>query len=254
MKHRTSILFFFCVAIFLLTSCSSPQYQYNTLTTDNSINNLSEILVTANVPEEDVETIINYIELYCTGIYANDSLNSGWQTTNVLKELYDYTAAINSYAEQEFDDLNCRQAAFILYHSFFSSAETNEPEILDECRQLPQNMRSEQSNYTVLFGSLPLIDTVERTVLNYWEENDAVFAREQIQLVSLWGAKEEIIHNLHAGILINKDDKIYFFEKTDPMTPYQLSIFETTDDLRNYLLNRTDEFSDMTVLIDDRRL
>lgn len=104
----------------LLASCGKTSYRYNNLTSDEDMQEFFEIMVSAKVPNRDVEAILEYIEIYRNGEYSKKLPNNGWQqTTKNYQDLYDYTDAINDYTMQGFEDVNCRQAAFIIYHSFF---------------------------------------------------------------------------------------------------------------------------------------
>lgn len=107
------------------SSCGRAGYQYNNLISKEDMTEFSDMMVSAGIPERDGEAVLEYVGIYTEGDFAKESLVSGWQqTTKSYQKIYDYTNAINKYTRREFKDINCRQAAFMLYHSFFQAQES----------------------------------------------------------------------------------------------------------------------------------
>lgn len=93
--------------------------------------------------------------------------------------------------------------------------------------------------------------TVEDTVLQAWQGNGAVFGGGSVHLVSLWSVEDESVFNYHAGIMFEEDEGVLFFEKTDPILPFQLSRFASVDEMKAYLLGREGISEQYAVLVDD---
>jgi len=252
-------LFAVLFLIIFMSSCSgqNQEYNYNNVTSEQGIGELKELLSNADVPAEDIDNIIYFIAIYSKGDYAINHLRGDWAKATITKDIYNYTTAIDLFTNNEFEDLNCRRAALIIFNSFITTTTTLiETENIKEEYQFYGGYKyeSEYLKYAALFASFPLDESVADSVKNNWRSKDVVFTGDKIQLVSLWGKTKTEIENIHCGILINNDENIYFFEKTDPILPYQLSIFQSTDDLKKYLLSRTNEFNDMTVFVDNEAL
>lgn len=236
----------------LLASCGKTSYRYNNLTSDEDMQEFFEIMVSAKVPNSDVEAILEYIENYRNGEYSKKLPNNGWrQTTKNYQDLYDYTDAINDYTMQDFEDVNCRQAAFIIYHSFFQASETEKLNLQQESQELPEYLKEEFYKYEILFSRIPMGETVADTVLNFWQNSGVVFEDASVHLISMWGAEDGEVINYHTGIMLTAEDGVLFFEKNDPLLPFQLSRFASVDEIKAHLLSRTGVKESTTIFLDD---
>lgn len=204
--------------LLLLTSCGRTSYRYNNLTSGEDMEEFIDIMVSAEVPDRDIEAVLAYIEPYSNSEYSKNAIINGWQkTTKAYQELYDYTDAINAYTSKEFEDINCRQTAFIIYHSFFCASEPENLSLQSESLELPEFLSEELYNYEILFSPIPMGETVADTILNFWRDN---------------------------GVVV-------FFEKTDPIMPFQLSRFASVDELKAHLLSRDGIDETTTIFLDD---
>lgn len=258
MKYKNLLSIFLLLAIFL-SACSykNQSYSYNNLTSEQSMNEFYEILSSHAVPSEDMDSLIHFVRAYSKESYAEKKLQGDWKNATITKSLYDYTEAINFYGTSPFEDLNCRQASFLIFHSFLNMPDFSAKEIeTEEAAPIP-SLKKDQSYYAcyeVLFGSFDSEQSVADAVKSYWKSQNIEFEGNDIHLVSLWGKKNTEITNLHCGVLLENESNTYFFEKVDPIMPYQISIFDSTEDMKTYLLNRTEEFEDMAVFVDDESI
>lgn len=251
-QHYFKVIIITISILLLLTSCGRTSYQYNNLTSGEDIKEFIDIMVSAEVPDKDIEAVLEYIETYSDSEYSENAIINGWQqTTKDYQELYDYTDAINAYTSKEFEDINCRQAAFIIYHSFFCASEPENQNLQRESLELPEFLNEELYNYEILFSRIPMGETVADTVLNFWRDNGAVFEKASVHLVSIWGNSDGEVLNYHAGIMIEEEAGIVFFEKTDPIMPFQLSRFASLDELKAHLLSRDGIDGTPTIFLDD---
>lgn len=237
MKCRYLLSVFLLLAIFL-SACSlnGRKYSYNNLTSEQSITEFCEVLSSHAVPSEDIDRLIGYIRAYSKESYAEKELQGSWKKATITESLYDYTEAINCYQSSPFEDINCRKAAFLMYHSFLKT---------------PDFPVGDSEMEEALFATFDSGQSVDDAVKGYWKSQNIEFAGSDIHLVSLWGKKNGEITNLHCGVLLENEGNTYFFEKVDPIMPYQISIFGSTEDMKAYLLNRTKEYEDITVFLDD---
>lgn len=242
--------------IFLLlsfVSCGKAGYQYNNLISEEDMTELSEIMVSAGIPDLDAGAVLEYVNIHSNSDFAKESLAGGWQqTAKSYQKIYDYTDALTKYTKRGFEDINCRQAAFIVYHSFFQAQESDNLMEQKESRELPEYLKGEAYKYEILFGPTEMDGTVENTILNAWRSNGAVFGEGSAHLVSLWGVKDGMVANYHAGLMFEAEEGVLFFEKTDPILPFQLSRFTSMDEIKSYLLGREGVPDQNAVFIDDR--
>lgn len=255
MKNRLRLFIVILLLFIFMSSCSDQKkYSYINVTDERGISELKELLSNAEVPSDDIDTLIGYVTKYSNGTYASSISQDDWKMVSITKPQYDYTSAINAFTSNPFNDLNCRQAVFLIYHSFYTTSSAEDNAEKDEYKEISHILDNEGSKYSSLFPDLPLKSSVKDSVLNYWKDKNAIFSGGDVHLVSMWGEMEGNIEILHCGILIHENNDIIFFEKTDPMLPYQLSKFNSANDLKKYLLNRTDKFNDMTVFVDNEAL
>lgn len=243
------------ISIFLMlsfASCGRAGYQYNNLISEEDMTEFSEIMVSAGIPDRDAEAVLEYVRIYSDGEFSKKALVNGWQQTKKsYQKIYDYADAINKYTGQEFEDINCRQAAFLLYHSFFQAQEPESLNMQRESQELSEFLGEEIYKYDILFGRIPMEETVESTVLNAWRDGGAVFGDASVHLVSLWGVEDGEVFNYHAGVMLEEEEGIIFFEKTDPILPFQLSRFASVDEMKAYLLGREGVSGQNAVFVDD---
>lgn len=250
-KRRTLLLLGMLSLLLLLPGCQKQTYSYNNLIGQRSTNEFKDIALNHNIPEGDVSVIAAYLQIYSGGQYASH-LSNQWQVASTKESLYDYTSAITDYKSNQFEDINCRQAAYLLYHSLFSAEGDEElSRNIEELSAIGLETEADYIKYEVLFGSITSSGTLADAILARWKSVDAHFS-DDVQLVSLWGTDGgQIMMHLHSGLLFSHEKILYFFEKTDPLLPYQASKFTSIDMLKSHLLNRTASIDDMTVFIND---
>lgn len=254
-----NLLFVFLLSAIFLSACSykGKNYSYNNLTSEQCINEFYEVLSSHAVPSEDIDSLINFVRAYSKESYAEKNLQGNWKTATITEHLYDYAEAIDSYEKSPFEDLSCREAAFLMFNSFLNTPDFSMRDIKMKEASPISSLKKDQSYYAcyeVLFGTFDSEQSVADAVKSYWESQNIEFEGNDIHLVSLWGKKNGKITNLHCGVLLENENNTYFFEKIDPIMPYQISIFDSTEDMKTYLLNRTEEFENMTVFIDDESI
>lgn len=253
-------------SLLAMAGCSSKgrDYSYNNLTSEQCMNELNEVLALHDVPYEDIDALISFVCAYNKESYAEKSLQGGWKIAKTTEHLYDYNEAITAYTEAPFEDLSCREAAFIIYNSFIKVPDDFTVDIKQEESPLfsdlailsQQRELSYYDKYESLFCSIESEESVSNAVVSYWKQQNIEFEGNGIQLVTLWGKKDGKIINIHCGVLLEDEKCTYFFEKTDPVMPYQISIFDSSEDIKSYLINRPgeNEYDDKTVLVDDKTI
>ena len=259
-RFLTLFLVLTCVVALVGCSNKAQNYKYNNLTNEQSLNEFCEVMTSHSVPSEDIDALLNFVRVYGEESYAEKNLQGDWKTAKTNEHLYDYDEAITSYSDSPFDDLSCREAAFIIYNSFIKVPDNFEVDINKDDSPLfsdlaildLQKSQMYYDCYEVLFCPFESEESVTDAVVKYWKSHNIEFKGEDVHLVTLFGKKDGKTINIHCGVLFENEDGTYFFEKTDPLMPYQISVFESFEDIKYYLINRPgeDDYKDKTVFID----
>lgn len=219
----------------LLISCQSRrEYSYHNLLTTQEIEELQVTLNKLGICKTNNSKVLEYILNYANGNYATKYLEKGWKKGIIGRENYDYTKAINE-SKSIGKDLNCRQFVFTVLGEDMSLHLGEEPFIKkEEFQKISENFsdKTKAQLYSVLFSSIENSQN-SSDIIERWEKYHIEFS-EQLQMISIWQIEEQKIINLHAALQFWEGDKVYLLEKTDPLLPYQLSCFDTEEDMLDY--------------------
>lgn len=84
-------------------------------------------------------------------------------------------------------------------------------------------------------------DDFAQQIQNQWEKFGVSFDKGTSSLVTIWSAIENesdvTIEHSHTGVLIEDADDLLFIEKTNPLAPYQITKFSSTQQLKQYLID-----------------
>lgn len=205
------------LAAFLI-GCGSKEYSYTNLVDETEW--------------ADFQPVEDYLSAYAASPYGQIHLDKGWQTARIGQDLYDYTKVLTVNVDLP-KDLNCRQACFLMIRDRLgldkgTSGEGDWPEtenLREEIQALPLS-EEEAILYQLLFSDLveeeSPADRYGRYGLNFPGEG---------KLLAAW----EEGHCRHAGLVYQEGEEIWLlFEKIDPLLPFQLSKFESQEDLLAY--------------------
>ncbi len=157
------------------------------------------------------------------------------------------------YRTTGFVDYNCRIIAFNLYKDFIKSegkvenADTNLMFDIDAMNNNPLSKfkPEEVDKFINIYSPIPVKNTQDLAsqILKEWDKRGIKFENpSNVSLISgfLHYPEDNIVFIGHTGVLIEDKDGFIFIEKYAPGLPYQVSKFNSEDEVRDYVMNRLD--------------
>ena len=263
MKKFVSIILVF--VLMFLVSCkkadlpdsrSEDAAEYSNLVDSGVQSELKEILLSCGIPQSTVDTFFKDVNEYNETVENTGLVQLGYKAFDLSPVVYDEERLGELWGKKfpVFMGYNCKLTAFFLYKSFVRS------------NAVTQDAENEMS---MLFGLSPkkaqthfskadseLFDTLYQTpkikesmsqqecidkIKSLWNEYGVMFEEsDKIKLITVYTEDDYPEYHLepvHAGLLFNVDEKLFFLEKLSFVKPYQYSFFENEKDLYNYLKN-----------------
>lgn len=227
---------------------------------EQSRSELKTFLSVNGISMEDVDTLLGFVCTYAESSYARNCLQADWMKSTTKTHLYNYDEAITSYLEAPFEDLSCREAAFIVCSSAIDGSLSESVIQKGKSALFPDlaiiGLKKEQTwydCYDALFCPFESSVPVSNAVVDHWKEQGITFAGKNVHLVAFFGRAEDgTVTNIHCGVLLEGENHTYLFEKIDPLMPCQLSLFESVEDIKTYYVNRPGEdgYKEKTVFVD----
>ena len=237
----------------LLSGCPSKiNYSYTNILDDKSKSDFLALLQSVNVEQASIDEYIRLVDLYNATKYPK-TLKPGYSTVNAGKKIYNYTIAIDCWTSgnAEMEDINCRIAAFVLMKSYINmpqSATNNKNFYLQKEIQNDFYTLSDTDilKYNAVFTTPEMRNKINfiLSIKENWDSMGLTFSvNSPIKLILVYAqfTERENFSVAHAGVLLEKDARIFFIEKTDPMLPFQVSEFTQKNELASYLENRFNE-------------
>lgn len=250
------IIFFLCSITILLCSCNnntrtSFTFEYSNIVDNETQEFVTNLLNQNGIDENDIDKFIA-----CVNGFYNDYeniVNNGWRTIELKNFGYDDTSAYKHWDSKERDrlDINCRFITYWLIKDFitFNGGAFAKDNIKDISLLLENTFITLSDEdifkYAALYGDVEA-DNVDENSLS-----EAIILQRQkygiefndnseIKLLCLYTQSEaqNIAQIIHAAVVIRENDNYYLIEKYDPMYPYQISKFESKENLISYILNR----------------
>lgn len=233
----------------------SGNITYSNLNDEKTRNEVRDILLQNNLPVEDVDKVMGWVKSF-DDISTNYQYQDGF--VDLSKEGVDYSLLILDDTKESYEYLqwlNCRLTAFSLIEDAVeTSKNANEfstwlmfdLEALETVSEIKVS-DEKKLDFTTLFNQVDVSNTKtvqehEERITKAWKDRNIQVNSESISLVCLYlhSPEDQIRFVGHAGILVNLDDGLLFFEKYSNLLPFQATKFEKKSDLRNYLLSRKD--------------
>ena len=260
-KRRTFLIIGF-VLISLLVATLSLWASNNTFTYSNLMDNESKatahsLLSDANIPQENIELFFTLVDEFNSVPYKG-IVEQGWKKAFIPFFSYNNNNGFAHLEAQEQENMIiCRLAAYILLkdHIIFNKTDVKPDRNLDNNNRL-QLTEEENLHYDLLFAHIDNSNTdsseaLVDKVVDYWNMAGIKFPESCIQFVMVYADTENGIQNFHTGIAIYDDDCVWFLEKADPIHPYQISCFDTQEQLINYMKKRVSETEYAAVFSND---
>ena len=250
-KRRIFLIIGF-VLISLLVATLSLWASNNTFTYSNLMDNESKatahsLLSDANIPQENIELFFTLVDEFNSVPYKG-IVEQGWKKAFIPFFSYNNNNGFAHLEAQEQENMIiCRSAAYILLkdHIIFNKTDIIPDRNLDNNNRFPFT-EEDKLHYDLLFADIENSNTysskaVANKVVDYWNMAGIEFPESYIHFIMAYADTENGIQNFHTGVAIYNDDCVWFLEKADPIHPYQISCFDTQEQLINYMKKRVSE-------------
>lgn len=266
MKKRTTL--FLCLALLAALFGCRPQTEgtrapahtavFTNLTGQRERQTLRTLLQNAAVRDERIDALFNEIDAFNASVPAS-MLTDGWEPLGAAK--YDPYEMQEKYeaSNPDFVGYNCRLTAFSILADRIAANGQAKPasaslfmdeEALDENSSAAPS-EADRTKFMLLFAELPTEPTTRtedhvKAVRAAWKERGIAFdanAKAHLITVVFHDQPSETENELffgHAGVLLEEDGALYFFEKLAFMEPYCLTRFSDRTSLCDYLMQKYD--------------
>lgn len=263
MKKFVSIILVF--VLMFLVSCkkadlpdsrSEDAAEYSNLVDSGVQSELKETLLSCGVPQNAVDIFLKDVNEYHETVENTTLVQSGYKVFDLSPVTYDEDKLSELWNKKfpVFMGYNCKLTAFFLYKSFVRSnsvVSESENEMSMLFTLSPEKAQTHFSKAdSDLFGTLYRTPKIKESmsqqecveiIKNAWNEYGVTFDEsDEIKLITVYTEDDYPEYHLepvHAGLLFNGDERIFFLEKLSFVKPYQYSVFENEKDLYTYLKN-----------------
>lgn len=277
MKHL-SIFAIFLTAMLCMTGCKKQEIVEQTptdsveqtkeltvyasnLTDEASCKELDAIMETSGISKERRDVFWNHVHQFneCDGI---SGLTQGYETITVNQPNYDPYELQDAWtaAHPEFTGYNCRITSFTLMGDYISIDNLENPNtsglFMDE-QALQEDdsalfSKDDLSKFLALYSIVEGENTTDSSrqaqlVLQAWDKRGIHFEENiPMSMISIffhnqYAEEENELLLGHTGILFDTEaDGLYFVEKLAFQAPYQLTKFDSREELKNYLMSAYD--------------
>ncbi len=266
----------FCMMIFLLVGCGTTQVPseqattqknevvYSNLTDTASQKEVTEILESHGVTKQQTETLISWAEDFNKRV-TSEPLPSGFQPMQGDGVKYD--GLVIDYKELSDGDIipeaNCRLTSYLLMQNMIQTNQKQvendtflifDIEAIDMYEQfrLPKEQRNDfisLFNWVSVDGTSTLEEHKEN-IQKAWADREIHIQGDDISLISVYlhSAFDAVRFIGHTGVLVETDNGLVFVEKYGPRFPFQATKFQDREQLKTYLLHRTDLYGEASEL------
>lgn len=162
------------------------------------------------------------------------------------------------YSNRDYEDAYCRTLAFLLMQDFINVSSpltkekwgiSNEDDFLFGDYNALNNYKLIDINkaqypaYFTLFH--PVLDINKNKnfgnqIIEQWKNYGISFNKGKASLITIWSVindnNNSQIQHSHAGVLIETKDGLLFVEKTNPLAPYQITKFNSVEQIKTYMI------------------
>lgn len=235
-----------CV-VFLFQYAKENTFIYSNLMDDESKDTARLLFSEANISQENIDHFFSLVDEFNRVPYKG-IVEQRWK--KALVPFFHYNDD-NGFAHLELQEreslINCRSAAYILLkdHIVFHKTDVKPDRNFDRNNRL-QLAEEENLHYDLLFADIDHGDTdsseaLVDKVVDYWDMAGIEFPENCAQFIMSYADTENGIQNFHTGVAIYDDDCVWFWEKADPIHPYQISCFDNQEQMIDYMKKRVSE-------------
>lgn len=257
-----------------VTSGADDKLVYSNLIDEESKVMLGSVLKKAEIDQNHIDGALSLINDYNKHMtvfneadkdYMQESdlfaFQSGFTTTEDSYINYgDYYFQMKKwYNGRDYNDAYCRTLAFLLMQDAIQVESplnkehwgvSNEDDFLygDYATLTDYALVDiEEDKYPAYFTLFhPVLDVEKKEgfakqIQHQWKKFSVSFDKGAASLITIWSVIEKEsavkIEHSHVGVLIEDDEGLLFIEKTNPLAPYQMTKFSSTEQLKQYLVD-----------------
>ncbi len=245
------------------TSTNTP-ILYSNLTDPSAQKEVADLLAEHGVTKEQTDTLLSWADDF-NGRVTSSPLPEGFLPLKDTKTAYSGLTIKSKEADDGslYPEANCRLASYLLIKNLLHTNGThidNDTVLMFDVEAIdtyaPFSLKEEERDpFLSLFSWVPLdgADTVEahlERIQNTWKERALSIKGNGISLITVYLHLpfDDVRFVGHTGVLLDTEGALLFVEKYGPQLPFQATKFHNRDELKQYLLARTDLYGDETEL------
>ena len=208
---------------------------------------------------DNVDILISWIKEFNKAPYKNCGMVDDWTDINKIK--YDEAACADRWEKDHTQtDNDCRMTAFLLLVNHITMNETikqNGTYLMFDMDAIDNNeeykiLKEKRNEFITLFNEMDITgyskEKIKYVYGKKWKDYGIEIEEGNISLITviMHDNYENLAFVGHAGVLIELEDKLLFIEKIAFEQPYQVSVFESKEELKDMIFNREEYFGDKT--------
>lgn len=255
---------------------STKKWMYSNLVDESVQEEVKERLIRAGIPQEDVKLFIDWVNEYNGAVENIDLLQKDFALSEGVQITYDDVYLdlgedVDMYTPSM--DTNCRLTAALLMKDLIQVGDYHEePDnyLMFDMESIDNDTKYEvikeiRDKYVTLYNPVEVPENTDfdehvKKIQEAWAQRQITFNEQTgASLVTLFlhDPYENKRFVGHAGVLIEDEEGLMLVEKYGSFSPYQVTKFNSEQEVAEYLLNRADIMGDGTegapiVMINDR--
>ena len=224
------------------------------LLTDKDKDELTKLFKENNI--ENADLFFSWLEDYNSEKDLDCNLQN-WVKTESIK--YNEAACLNRFElNHEQMDGNCRITSYGLLQNLIEANEKDitygtylmfDMEVLDTNNKY-SNIKDEELKFTTLFNEMDISNTNNASLKDIypqkWKDNNIKINGNNVSLISLvmHDSDSKLLFVGHTGVLFKLKDRALFIEKIAFEMPYQITVLNSINDLKDLFKTRENYFAD----------
>lgn len=238
--------------------------EYTNLSDEESRKMVSGELEKCGITKEQTETFMKWTVDYKE--ITDESYQYPKGFTDLPEDGIDYSSILMDDSAEPFSYLqasNCRLTAFHLIKNQLTTARSGNDtdswlmfdiEAIDTIPEYHMT-KEERENFLTLYNQVSVegtstVEEHEKKIQEAWKERSIEIQGDKLSLICVYlhAPDDEARFVGHTGVLAETEEGLLFVEKYSPLDPFQATYFKNREELKEYLLARSDLYGDETEL------
>lgn len=240
--------------------------QYSNLVDTKTQQEVKQRLIAAGIDKEDADTFMKWVKSYNKEVGQISAFKEGFTTVDGPQVNYDdVNLEIEEQAGENYlqKGTSSRMAAYLLFEDLIdidSYDQAADSYLMADVEAINHDatykmLKDEREEYITLFNPVEVQAGTDiageiAQIQAAWQKKGITFKEDaKASLITLFLQDPDVNRRFvaHAGVLIEDEEGLLFVEKYAPTLPYQVTKFNSEQDLVDYLLSMTDSYGDETV-------